>query len=55
MFDVSWQNHDFYVNHTIAELLVAKKLTDCKLVSEGQTLHAHRLILAAASPFFLVC
>ena len=54
VFDVEWGNHDFDQLHTIAELLCDKKLTDCKFVVEGKTILAHRLVLAAASPFFLV-
>lgn len=53
-FDVSWKQHDFDQNHAIADLLCANMLTDCKLISEGKTIDVHRLVLAAASPFFLV-
>lgn len=54
VFDIQYDYHDFDQIHTMAELLCERKLTDCKLMAEGKSINAHRLVLAAASPFFLV-
>ncbi|CAG0879347.1 unnamed protein product [Cyprideis torosa] len=51
-FCLRWNNHQSTLASVFSDLLENTELTDVTLSAEGQTLHAHRLVLAACSPYF---
>lgn len=53
-FESKWLNHDFQMNKSITSLVSSNFLTDFTLVSEKRSINVHRLILCAASSYFMV-
>lgn len=53
-YKIKWNNHKSFVTWQYLDLLRENKFTDCTIATEGQSLKAHRIVLAAASPYFLV-
>jgi BTB/POZ domain len=51
---LKWKNHSEALSSHYFELLRADKLTDCSLSADGEIIKTHRVVLAAASPFFEV-
>lgn len=47
------QYHLFNQSQGFSSFLVHNVFTDCTLIVEGREIYAHRVILAAASPFFM--
>lgn len=51
---VKWRNHKETMTEHFFEMLHTNNLTDCAISADGRSISAHRLILAAASPYFRV-
>ena len=49
---LKWNNFGSIVTSSFQSLLVGNELVDVTLSAEGQQFQAHRLILAACSPYF---
>ncbi|GLG94051.1 GL23182 [Gryllus bimaculatus] len=47
-----WENHNKILIGGLQRQFEQKELCDCIIVAEGQSLEAHKVILAACSPFF---
>lgn len=51
---IKWNDHKPTIVEHMFELLHTNIFTDCILSANGRNIQAHRFVLAAASPHFLV-
>lgn len=51
---VKWSGFEKSQCDQFLKLVDERRFTDCVLTAEGESIKAHRLVLAAASPYFMV-
>lgn len=51
-FQLDWNDHSLNLSISFSELLEQKEMVDVTLVADGYLYNAHRLVLAAISPYF---
>lgn len=51
---LKWNNYQSHVAEIFTQLLQAESMVDVTLCTEGQKIHAHRIVLSACSPYFQV-
>ena len=52
---LKWNNYQTSLSSSFKDLLANEKFVDCTLtcgLAGGQTIHAHRVVLSACSPYF---
>ncbi|KDR15924.1 modifier of mdg4-like isoform X2 [Zootermopsis nevadensis] len=49
---LKWNNYQSHVAEIFTQLLQAESMVDVTLCTEGQKIHAHRIVLSACSPYF---
>jgi hypothetical protein len=49
---INWSNHHSHQTGVISKILFSHQFSDCVLVAEGCHVYAHKLVMAAASPYF---
>jgi hypothetical protein len=51
-FCLKWNNYQSNMNEVFLSMLVAENMVDVTLACEGENLKAHKMVLAACSPYF---
>lgn len=49
---LGWNDHSLNLSISLSKLLEQKEMVDVALVADGYLFNAHRLVLAAISPYF---
>ena len=50
-----WNNHHGTLIDVLQSLYQEQSFVDCTLDADGKSIHVHRLVLCAVSPYFQVC
>jgi hypothetical protein len=50
--NIFWSHHGAHRTEGFADFFINNQLTDCVLIAEDRYIYAHKVILAASSPYF---